>query len=186
MPDDAEASGLLALMLLHDARRTARVDSSGNWIPLDAQDSRLWDEEKLNEGIAALQRGLRLRRPGPYQLQAAITALHVQAADVGHTHWAQIAALYGALAAIAPSPVVTVNRAAAVAFASGPQAGLDLIEPLLDDPALEHYQPLHATHAELLRRAGKRDQAASAYERAIALTANQVERTELERRRQTL
>ena len=186
MPDDAEAWGLLALMLLHDARRAARVDGSGAWIQLDAQDPRLWDEEKLNEGIAALQRGLRLRRPGPYQLQAAITALHVQAADVGHTDWAQIAALYGALAEIAPSPVVTVNQAAAVAFASGPQAGLDLLEPLLDDPALEHYQPLHATHAELLRRAGERDESASAYERAIALTANEVERTELQRRRHTL
>jgi RNA polymerase sigma-70 factor (ECF subfamily) len=186
MPDDAEAWGLLALMLLHDARRAARVDRSGAWIQLDAQDPRLWDEEKLNEGTAALQRGLRLRRPGPYQLQAAITALHVQAADVGHTDWGQIAALYGALAEIAPSPVVTVNRAAAVAFASGPQAGLELLEPLLDDPALEQYQPLHATHAELLRRAGKRDESASAYERAIALTANEVERTELQRRRRAL
>jgi RNA polymerase sigma-70 factor, ECF subfamily len=186
MPDDAEAWGLLALMLLHDARRAARVGSSGTWIQLDAQDSRLWDEERLGEGIAALQRGLRLRHPGPYQLQAAITALHVRAADSGHTDWAQIAALYGALAEIAPSPVVTVNRAAAVAFASGPRAGLDLLEPLLDDSALEHYQPLHATHAELLRRAGERDKAARAYDRAIALTANEVERTELERRRQTL
>jgi RNA polymerase sigma-70 factor (ECF subfamily) len=186
MPDDAEAWGLLALMLLHDARRAARVDSSGTWIQLDAQDSRLWDEEKLNEGITALQRGLRLRRPGPYQLQAAITALHVQAADGGHTDWTQIAVLYGALAEIAPSPVVTVNQAAAVAFASGPQAGLDLLRPLLDDPALERYQPLHATHAELLRRAGARDEAAGAYERAIALTANEIERTELQRRRQTL
>jgi RNA polymerase sigma-70 factor (ECF subfamily) len=186
MPDDAEAWGLLALMLLHDARRAARVDSSGTWIQLDAQDARLWDEEKLNEGITALQRGLRLRRPGPYQLQAAITALHVQAADAGHTDWTQIAVLYGALAEIAPSPVVTVNQAAAVAFASGPQAGLDLLRPLLDDPALERYQPLHATHAELLRRAGARDEAARAYERAIALTANEIERSELERRRLTL
>jgi RNA polymerase sigma-70 factor, ECF subfamily len=186
MPDDAEAWGLLALMLLHDARRAARLDSSGRWIALDAQDSRLWDEEKLNEGTTALQRGLRLRRPGPYQLQAAITALHVQAADAGHADWAQIAVLYGALAEIAPSPVVTVNQAAAVAFASGPRAGLDLLEPLLDDPALERYQPLHATHAELLRRAGARDEAAGAYTRAIALTANDIERSELERRRQAL
>jgi RNA polymerase sigma-70 factor, ECF subfamily len=186
MPDDAEAWGLIALMLLHDARRAARFDSSGTWIQLDAQDARRWDEEKLNEGITALQRGLRLRRPGPYQLQAAITALHVQAADAGHTDWTQIAVLYGALAEIAPSPVVTVNQAAAVAFASGPQAGLDLLRPLLDDPALERYQPLHATHAELLRRAGARDEAARAYERAIALTANEIERSELERRRLTL
>jgi RNA polymerase sigma-70 factor (ECF subfamily) len=152
MPDDSEAWGLLALMLLHDARRAARVDSSGAWVQLDAQDSRLWDEEKLGEGVAALQRGLRLRRPGPYQLQAAITALHVQAADTGKTDWAQIAALYGALAEIAPSPVVTVNRAAALAFASRPRAGLELLESLLDDPTLERYQPLHATHAEFERR----------------------------------
>jgi RNA polymerase sigma-70 factor, ECF subfamily len=186
MPDDAEALGLLALMLLHDARRAARVDDQGRWIQLDAQDRSLWDHAAIAEGFEALRRGLRLRRPGPYQLQAAITALHVQATGADDTDWAQIAALYGALAEISPTPVVAVNRAAAVAFARGPAAGLELLAPLLADPALARYQPLHATHAELLHRAGDDDQAADAYARAIALTDNQVEREELERRRDAL
>jgi RNA polymerase sigma-70 factor (ECF subfamily) len=186
MPDDAEAWGLLALMLLHDARRAARVDDQGRWIQLDAQDRSRWDDAAIAEGLAALRRGLRLRRPGPYQLQAAITALHVQATGTDDTDWSQIAALYGALAEISPTPVVAVNRAAAVAFARGPAAGLDLLAPLLADSALARYQPLHATHAELLHRAGDDDQAAAAYSRAIALTDNQVEREELERRRDAL
>jgi RNA polymerase sigma-70 factor (ECF subfamily) len=186
MPDDAEAWGLLALMLLHDARRAARVDDQGHWIQLDAQDRSRWDHAAIAEGLAALRRGLRLRRPGPYQLQAAITALHAQATGADDTDWAQIAALYGALAEISPTPVVAVNRAAAIAFARGPAAGLELLAPLLADPALARYQPLHATHAELLHRAGDDDQAADAYARAIALTDNQVEREELERRRDAL
>jgi RNA polymerase sigma-70 factor (ECF subfamily) len=186
MPDDAEAWGLLALMLLHDARRAARVDDQGHWIQLDAQDRSRWDDAAIAEGLAALRRGLRLRRPGPYQLQAAITALHAQATGADDTDWAQIAALYGALAEISPTPVVAVNRAAAIAFARGPAAGLELLAPLLADPALARYQPLHATHAELLHRAGDDDQAADAYARAIALTDNQVEREELERRRDAL
>ena len=125
---------------------------------------------------------MRLRRPGEYQLQAAITALQIQAPDAEATDWAQIAELYGALAALNPSPVVELNRAVAVGLAYGPAAGLALLEPLLGEPALERYQPLHAAHAELLRRAGDAAGAARAYERAIALTANAVERTELERR----
>jgi RNA polymerase sigma-70 factor (ECF subfamily) len=186
MPDEADAWGLLSLMLLHNARRAARVDTEGRWVDLHAQDRDRWDIAAITEGLDVLQRALRLRRPGPYQLQAAITALHVQATDTDDTDWAQIAALYGALAEIAPSPVVTVNRAAALAFAAGPAAGLDLLTPLLDDPALRRYQPLHATHAELLRRAGARDEAVAAYDRAIALTENRVEREELERRRKDL
>jgi RNA polymerase sigma-70 factor, ECF subfamily len=186
MPDDAEAWGLLALMLLHDARRAARVDDQGRWMQLEAQDRSRWDHAAIAEGLAALRRGLRLRRPGRYQLQAAITALHVQATGADDTDWAQIAALYGALAEISPTPVVAVNRAAAIAFARGPAAGLELLAPLLADPALARYQPLHATHAELLRRAGDDDQAAAAYSRAIALTDNKVEREELERRRDAL
>jgi RNA polymerase sigma-70 factor (ECF subfamily) len=129
---------------------------------------------------------VRLRRPGEYQLQAAIAALHVEAPEADATDWAQIAELYDALAKLNPSPVVELNRAAAVAFAEGPEAGLELLEPLLGDPALEHYQPLHAAHAELRRRAGDYETAAGAYERAIALTGNAVERSELERRRQAL
>jgi RNA polymerase sigma-70 factor (ECF subfamily) len=123
-----------------------------------------------------------MRRPGEYQLQAAITALQIQAPDPDATDWGQIAELYGALAALNPSPVVELNRAVAVGLASGPAAGLELLEPLLGDPALERYQPLHAAHAELLSRAGDADGAGRAYERAIAITANAVERAELERR----
>jgi RNA polymerase sigma-70 factor (ECF subfamily) len=186
MPDDAETWGLLALMLLHDARRDARVDEHGRYVALDEQARSLWDEEEIAEGLRALRRATRLRRPGSYQLQAAITAVHMDATDPEATDWAQIAELYGALAELNPSPVVEVNRAAAVGFAHGHEAGLELLEPLLADPALERYQPLHAAHAELLRRAGDLDGAARAYERAIALSANEVERAELERRLATL
>jgi RNA polymerase sigma-70 factor (ECF subfamily) len=182
MPDDAEVWGLLALMLLHDARRAARVDPSGRWVALDAQDRSLWDQDRIREGLANLERAVRLRRPGEYQLQAAITALQIQAPDAETTDWAQIAELYGALARLNPSPVVELNRAVAVGLASGPAAGLEQLEPLLADPVLERYQPLHAAHAELLSRAGDAEGAARAYERAIALTANAVEREELERR----
>jgi RNA polymerase sigma-70 factor (ECF subfamily) len=179
MPDDAEVHGLLALMLLHDARRAARVDASGRYVALDSQDRSLWDQERIRAGLGTLERAVRLRRPGNYQLQAAITALQIEDAE---TDWAQIAELYGALAQLNPSPVVELNHAVAVGLADGPAAGLELIEPLLADPALESYQPLHAAHAELLSRACDADGAARAYERAIPLTANAVERAELERR----
>jgi RNA polymerase sigma-70 factor, ECF subfamily len=182
MPDDAEVWGLLALMLLHDARRAARVDPSGRWVALDAQDRSLWDQDRIREGLANLERAVRLRRPGEYQLQAAITALQIQAPDADATDWGQIAELYGALARLNPSPVVELNRAVAVGLASGPAEGLALLEPLLADPVLERYQPLHAAHAELLSRAGDAEGAARAYERAIAFSANAVERAELERR----
>jgi RNA polymerase sigma-70 factor (ECF subfamily) len=182
MPDDAEVWGLLALMLLHDARRAARVDPSGEWVGLDAQDRSLWDQDRISEGLAKLERAVRLRGPGEYQLQAAITALQIQAPDAEATDWAQIAELYGALAVLNPSPVVELNRAVAVGLASGPAAGLELLEPLLGDPALERYQPLHAAHAELLSRGGDAEGATRAYERAIELTANAVEREELGRR----
>jgi RNA polymerase sigma-70 factor, ECF subfamily len=182
MPDDAEVWGLSALMALHDARRGARVDASGRYVALDAQDRALWDQDRIRDGLAKLERAVRLRRPGEYQLQAAITALQIQASDAEATDWAQVAVLYGALARLNPSPVVELNRAVAVGLASGPAAGLELLEPLLAEPALERYQPLHAAHAELLRRAGDAERAARAYERAIALTANAVERAELQRR----
>ena len=182
VPDDAEVRGLLALMLLHDARRAARVDPSGRYVALDAQDRALWDHDRIGEGLAMLEGALRLRRPGEYQLQAAITALQIQAPDADATDWAQIAELYGALGKLNPSPVVELNRVVAVGLASGPAVGLELLEPLLGDPALERYQPLHAAHAELLSRAGDAAGAARAYEQAIALSANAVERAELERR----
>jgi RNA polymerase sigma-70 factor, ECF subfamily len=182
MPDDGEVWGLSALMLLHDARRAARVDPSGQFVALDEQDRSLWDQDRINEGLARLERAVRLRRPGEYQLQAAITALQIQAPDAEATDWAQIAELFGALARLNPSPVIELNRAVAVGLAAGPAAGLALLEPLLGESALERYQPLHAAHAELLSRAGDAAGAARAYERAIALTANAVERAELERR----
>jgi RNA polymerase sigma-70 factor, ECF subfamily len=182
MPDDAEVWGLSALMLLHDARRAARVDASGRYVALDDQDRSLWDSRRMGEGLSRLERAVRLRRPGEYQLHAAITALQMQASDAETTDWAQIAELYGALTALNPSPVVELNRSVAVGLADGPTAGLALLEPLLAEPTLERYQPLHAAHAELLSRAGHADAAARAYERAIALTANAVEHAELERR----
>jgi RNA polymerase sigma-70 factor (ECF subfamily) len=182
MPDEAEVWGLLALMRLHDARRGARVDAHGRFVALEDQDRARWDAREIADGLRALTRGLRLRMAGEYQLQAAITALHMQADETEATDWAQIAELYRALGELNPSPVVELNRAAAVGFAAGPQAGLDLLGPLLVDPSLERYQPLHAAHAELLKRAGDAAGAAQAYERAIALTTNDVERAELEER----
>ena len=149
---------------------------------LAEQDRSLWDHAQIVDGLRALERAVRSRRPGQYQLEAAITALHIQAADPGATDWAQIADLYAALGRLSPSAVVEVNHAAAVGFAEGPQAGLELLRPLLAHPALQHYQPLHATHAELLSRAGDRPAAAHAYRQAISLTENAVTRAELQRR----
>ena len=186
MPDDAEVWGLLALMLLHDARRSARIDAAGRYVALDRQDRSLWDRGRIREGLRALEAALRLRRPGAYQLQAAIAALHVESPSAEETDWTQIAQLYGALGRVTPSPVVEVNQAVAVAFASGPDVGLELLAPLLADAALARYQPLHAAHAELLRRSGDEAGAALAYGRAIELSANAVERAELERRLEAL
>jgi len=182
MPDEAEVRGLLALMLLHDARRGARVDADGRYVPLDEQDRSQWDRGRIREGLAELERALVRRTPGPYQVQAAIAALHVDAPTSDQTDWPRVAALYETLANLAPSPVVEINRAVAVGFATTAQAGLALLAPLLADPALERYQPLHAAHAELLSRVGDVEGAAHAYKRAIAFTANAVERAELERR----
>jgi RNA polymerase sigma-70 factor (ECF subfamily) len=182
MPGEPEAWGLLSLMLLHDARRAARTTPDGSYVTLTDQDRALWDHDRIAEGLQALHRAARYHRPGQYQLQAAITALHVQAPSPDDTDWAQIADLYAALGRLSPSPVIDVNHAAAVGFARGPQAGLRLLRPLLADPALSHYQPLHATHAELLRRDGDKLGAKHAYRRAIELTQNAVERAELRRR----
>jgi RNA polymerase sigma-70 factor (ECF subfamily) len=185
MPDDAETAGLLALMLLHDSRRRARTDEHGRFVALPDQDRATWDAARIDEGVAALDRALRLRRPGPYQLQAAIAALHATAPTAADTDWPQIAALYGRLGCLTPSPVIEVNRAVAVGMADGPRAGLAVLAGAEAgaDRRLQAYQPFHAARAELLRQAGDRDGAAAAYERAIALSANEVERTELERRR---
>jgi len=182
MPDEPEAAGLLALMLLHDARREARTGPGGELVVLEEQDRARWDRAQIDEGAALLDRSLRMRRAGAYQLQAAIAALHCQAPRAEETDWAQIAALYGELLRIQPTPVVALNRAAAVAMAGAPDDGLRL----LDDPALasalDGYHLYHAARADLLRRAGRSGDAAAAYRRALALTANAVERAYLERR----
>ncbi|HEY1853604.1 MAG TPA: sigma-70 family RNA polymerase sigma factor [Solirubrobacterales bacterium] len=183
MPDENEVWGLLALILLQDARAVARTDAEGLYVALGDQNRALWDEGELARGREALARAIRLGPPGRYTLQAAIDALHVEAPDPERTDWEQVAALYGALAELDPSPVVALNRAAAVGFAVGPEAGLELLEPLLGEKKLEGYAPLHAAHAELLRRTGEGEAAAAAYRLAAMLSGNTVERAELERRR---
>jgi RNA polymerase sigma-70 factor (ECF subfamily) len=180
MPGAAEIHGLLGLMLLHDARRGARVDDRGDYVAFDEQDRTRWDAGRVREGLGALAAAAPLHRPGPYQLQAAIAAEHMR--EPVEPDWRSIAQLYAALARIAPSPVVEVNRAVAVARADGPVAGLALLEPLLHDAALAGYQPLHAAHADLLRRTGDTDGATAAFTRAISLSDNAVQRAELERR----
>jgi RNA polymerase sigma-70 factor (ECF subfamily) len=186
MPREAECHGLLALLLLQDARREARVDAAGAYVALDQQDRSLWDRGRIREGVVALQQALALGVPGPYQLQAAIAALHNQAPTPDWTDWPQIATLYGELARLAPSPVVQLNRAVAVAFAGDLAAARGLLDPLLDEPRLAGYAPLHAAHAELLTRAGDVAGARTAYARAIDATGNAVERAELERRRASI
>ncbi|HEY7003508.1 MAG TPA: RNA polymerase sigma factor [Gaiellaceae bacterium] len=186
MPDEAEVRGLLALMLLHDARRPARIGPEGRYVPLDEQDRSRWDADDIGEGLSELETAMAMRRPGPYQLQAAIAALHTEAASSEETDWARIADLYGVLGRVAPSPVIEINRAVAVAFASGAEAALELLAPLIEDPRLERYQPLYAAQAELLLRAGDREGAGIAYERAVELSGNAVERAELERRLATI
>jgi RNA polymerase sigma-70 factor (ECF subfamily) len=186
MPDDAETAGLLALMLLHDSRRAARTDADGRFVALPDQDRGRWDAARIGEGLQTLDRALRLRRPGPYQLQAAIAALHASAPTAEETDWPQIARLYGRLACHVPSPVVQVNRAVAIGMADGPAAGLAVLDRLAGDRRLLAYQPYHAARADLLRRAGDAPAAADAYTRAIELSANAVERDELERRRAAL
>ena len=169
MPDEPEAHGLLALMLLHDARREARLDEHGELVLLEDQDRSLWDRSRVEEGRHVLDRALRLRRPGPYQVQAAIASLHFEE----EVDWPQIAALYCRLAVLTPSPVVELNRAVAVAMAEGPEHGLQLIDRI---EGLDGYRHLHSARADLLRRLGRDEDAALAYERALALAPSEVER----------
>jgi RNA polymerase sigma-70 factor (ECF subfamily) len=182
IPDNPDVWGLLALMLLHDARRDARVGHEGRYVAFHDQDRSLWDEGRIRAGLLALGRSIRLKRPSAYQLEAAITALHLDAENVEATDWRQIADLYAALVRLSDSPVVALNHAVAVGFAESAEAGLELLRPLLADSRLERYQPLYAALAELQRRAGDAKAAARAYGKAIALSSNTVERTELERR----
>ena len=182
MPDEPEVLGLVALMLLHDARREARVGPAGELVLLDDQDRSRWDGARILEGQRLLERALRMRRAGPYQLEAAIAALHDEAATPAATDWRQIAVLYGELLSRAPSPVVELNRAVAVAMADGPQHGLGLMDALAASGQLDAYPYLHSARADLLRRLGRADEAAAAYRRARELTVNAAERAFLERR----
>jgi RNA polymerase sigma-70 factor (ECF subfamily) len=182
MPDEPEAIGLLALMLLQDARRDARVGASGDLILLADQDRTRWDHARIEEGGRLVERALRMQRTGPYQLQAAIAGVHDEAADPDRTDWREVVALYGLLAQVAPSPVVELNLAVAIAFVDGPAAGLARIDGLVAAGLLEDYPYLHAARADLLRRLGRRAEAADAYRRAADLVGNAVERRFLERR----
>ncbi len=182
MPDEPEARGLLALLLLQDARRDARTSVAGDLVLLEDQDRSRWDRAEIDEGRAVLDAAIRLGRAGPYQLQAAIAALHDGAPRAADTDWAQIALLYGRLVELDPSPVVELNRAVAVAMADGPAAGLALLEVLAGDDRLEAYPYFHAARADLLRRLARFTDAAAAYERALELTSNEVERSFLARR----
>ena len=182
MPDEAEALGLLALMLLHDARRFGRVDADGDLVTLEDQDRSVWDGATIGDACVILDAAVRLRRPGPYQLQAAIAACHATAATAGDTDWREIAALYGRLSEMVPSPVVALNRAVAVAMAEGPAAGLLLVDELDESGILAGYHLLAATRADLLRRLGRTEEAAAAYRQALELAPTDAERRYLRRR----
>ncbi|MET7389256.1 RNA polymerase sigma factor [Streptomyces sp. NPDC005534] len=182
MPDEPEVLGLLALLLLHDARRGTRVDAAGDLVTLEDQDRAAWDRTEIDEGAALLETALRRGRPGPYQIQAAIAACHTTAATAGDTDWADIAALYGELRRLVPSAVVRLNRAVAVGMAEGADAGLALVAELEEEGELAAYHLLPATRADLLRRDGRTKEAATAYERALDLVENAAERRFLENR----
>jgi RNA polymerase sigma-70 factor (ECF subfamily) len=184
LPGRAEPQGLLALMLLHDARRATRLDEAGDIVLLDDQDRARWDHAQIREGAALVEAALRAGgpTPGPYALQAAIAAVHAQAPTAAATDWREIAALYGVLARVHPTPVVELNRAVAVAMAGAVEDGLALVDALERRGALAGYHLLPATRAGLLRRLGRREEAAAAYRRALALVSNEAERRHLEKR----
>ena len=180
LPGEPEVRGLLALMLLQHSRREARVDPDGDLVLLEDQDRARWDHDMIDEGLGVIDEAVGLRSPGPYQVQAAVAALHARAPRPEDTDWPQIAALYGGLATMTPSPVVDLNRAVAVAMADGPDAGLALMEPLAGE--LDRYHLFHSARADLLRRSGRTDEATIAYGRALELVTNPAERRFLERR----
>jgi RNA polymerase sigma-70 factor (ECF subfamily) len=180
MPGEPETMGLLALMLLQHSRRYARVDDHGDLVLLEDQDRARWDQEMIDEGLALIDAAVDLRRPGPYQVQAAIAALHARAPRPEDTDWPQIATLYRGLKVMWPTPVIELNRAVAVAMADGPDAGLALMEPLADE--LDRYHLFHAARADLLRRTGRLREAEVAYRRALDVATNPVERRYLMQR----
>jgi RNA polymerase sigma-70 factor (ECF subfamily) len=182
LPGEPEAIGLLALMLLHDSRRAARIDDAGEMVLLADQDRTRWDRAEIDEGVALLSRALAVGRPGPYQVQAAIAAVHAEAPAPDETDWGEIVALYDRLLAMSPSPVVALNRAAAVSMRDGPEVGLRLLDALARNPQLDRYHLLHSARAAMLDRVGDRAGAAAAFRRAIELATNAVDRRFLERR----
>jgi RNA polymerase sigma-70 factor (ECF subfamily) len=183
MPDESEALGLLALMLFQDSRREARVGAGGELVLLEQQDRSRWDRGEITEGMAVLERAARRGRPGPYLLQAAIAGVHAGASRPEQTNWRRIAGLYAGLAAINPTPVVELNRAVAVAMAGDLPGGLAMVEGLARSGDLDAYHLYHSARADLLRRLGRFHEALLAYERALALATNPVERSFLEGRR---
>ena len=183
---EPEAIGLLAMMLLHDSRRAARTDGGGELIVLEEQDRARWNREQIREGQELTERALRVRRVGPYAIQAAIAAVHADAAHPGETDWAQIVAFYDLLLNMNPSPVVELNRAAAIAMKDGPARGLDLINALLARGELANYHLAHSARADLLRRLGRTDDSLAAYTTALTLTTQQPERRFIERRMASL
>ena len=180
LPQSAEAHGLLALMLLHDSRRETRLNAAGELVLLEEQDRARWDHAKIREGVTVLDEALALRDPGPYQVQAAISALHAEAQTAHSTDWRQIVALYNTLSKMVPSIVVEVNRAVAVAMAESAQVGLELLLSL--EPQADGFYPYHAARADLLRRTNQREAAADAYQRALDMCGNSTERAYLQRR----
>ncbi len=172
VPTDPEVAGLLALMLLTDARRGTRVDERGDLVPLEGQDRRRWDQDQIAEGVALLERILPVGEVGAFQLQAAIAAVHAEAPAWEATDWAQLVALYEMLERVAPGPAVTLNRAVAVAMRDGPTAALAIVGPLADDPSLRRHHPRHAVTGPLLDMAGQRAAAAERFATAARLTSS--------------
>lgn len=185
MPDEPEAHGMLALMLLHDARRAARTDAAGDLVTLADQDRSLWDHTQIAEGATICESALRQGRAGPFQLQAAIAACHATAPVAAQTDWPQIVGLYAQLARIAPSPVVDLNRAVAIGVAHGPEAALPLVDEIAGTGQLDDYYLLHATRADLLRRIGREQDAADSYRTALDLAPTDAERRFLRNRLQS-
>src|SRR5206468_472821 len=179
---EPEAIGLLALMLLHESRRAARASPDGELVLLDDQDRSRWNRAQIAEGAALVERALSMRRFGPYAIQAAIAAVHAEAPAAASTDWRQIVGLYDILVRADPSPVVVLNRAAAVAMRDGPLAGLAIIEALLAAGEIADYVHAHSARADLCRRLGRIDEARASYQRALALSRQQPERRFLERR----
>src|SRR6266852_6474195 len=182
LPKEPENVGLLALMLLQDSRRDARINQQGDLVPLEEQDRARWHGEQIQEGVALVERALRMQRVGVYQLQAAIAAIHAEAKAAAETDWHQIAALYQELARILPTPVVALNHAVAIAMSEGFEKGLELIDQLGKSGELDKYYLFHAARADILRRLNRKREAIAAYEKALALVTNRVEEAYLRRR----